>query len=277
MYDNEILKEISFDEFFITYLETRSMSKSRIPIANDASLCKTGHPIMTWFAKNGITPNYNQRGLLIMDAIVSELSKLPYKDYVSKNGKYNGIELIKNSFDTSQPWIKGVITFVRFNTKKMLYPKAYEGIPYNPLVPIFLYAFKLYHDVPYSSWDYKSLDRLVHDDLYHAISPALDIPKYEQQEWIQIRQAYTTLKGEVKRPESYYPAFAPNVKRKEFDCLPKYTKIMLTQIWAAHPEHRSKFCILDPMNWDNIPESLEGDGDIFIPSEKSVSVNSLDW
>jgi hypothetical protein len=31
---------------------------------------------------------------------------------------------------------------------------------------------------------------------------------------------------------------------------------MLTQIWLAHPQHRSNLMILDPNNWDHMPEPL---------------------
>lgn len=31
---------------------------------------------------------------------------------------------------------------------------------------------------------------------------------------------------------------------------------MLAQIWVAHPDNRTKYMVLDPLNWDRVPPAL---------------------
>jgi hypothetical protein len=38
---------------------------------------------------------------------------------------------------------------------------------------------------------------------------------------------------------------------------------MVLQTWAAHPQNRNEYMILDPNNWDNIPQPLVSK-DIFL-------------
>jgi hypothetical protein len=40
---------------------------------------------------------------------------------------------------------------------------------------------------------------------------------------------------------------------------------MLTQIWLAHPTIRNEYMVLDPVNWDNVPQPLVSN-DIFKPA-----------
>jgi hypothetical protein len=46
------------------------------------------------------------------------------------------------------------------------------------------------------------------------------------------------------------------VKDTEIGHLPKLTQTMLTQIWLAHPAKRTQLMVLDPMDWDRMPEPL---------------------
>jgi len=44
----------------------------------------------------------------------------------------------------------------------------------------------------------------------------------------------------------------------ELGTVPKLVTTMLTQIWVAHPSLRTEYMILDPNNWDKMPEPLVG-------------------
>lgn len=47
---------------------------------------------------------------------------------------------------------------------------------------------------------------------------------------------------------------------------------MLTQVWVAHPSLRNEYMVLDPVNWDQMPEPL-------IPTElhKIITPSKLPW
>jgi hypothetical protein len=56
---------------------------------------------------------------------------------------------------------------------------------------------------------------------------------------------------------------------------------MLSQIWVAHPENRTKYMVLDPLNWDRVPPPLI-ETDIFQKPVYEISVavdtdNDLPW
>lgn len=61
---------------------------------------------------------------------------------------------------------------------------------------------------------------------------------------------------------------------------PKLVSTMLTQIWVAHPSVRTNYMVLDPYNWDKMPEPL-ATAEIFAPDPKAVAdkpyVEDLPW
>ena len=54
--------------------------------------------------------------------------------------------------------------------------------------------------------------------------------------------------------------------------MPKLTQTMLTQCWLAHPKHRNPYMILDPQNWDQMPEPLTSSEIFLKPTTKKVVV-----
>jgi hypothetical protein len=54
------------------------------------------------------------------------------------------------------------------------------------------------------------------------------------------------------------------IQDTEIGYLPKITQTILTQCWLAHPELRTPYMILDPNNWDSMPQPLVSN-DIFKP------------
>jgi hypothetical protein len=45
---------------------------------------------------------------------------------------------------------------------------------------------------------------------------------------------------------------------------------MVLQTWAAHPSNRNDYAILDPNNWDNVPEPLVSK-DIFLQNTTQIA------
>jgi hypothetical protein len=60
--------------------------------------------------------------------------------------------------------------------------------------------------------------------------------------------------GQLKNAESTWSL--NGISDTELGHLPKLTQSIMTQIWLAHPSHRSNLMILDPTNWDHMPEPL---------------------
>ena len=139
------------------------------------------------------------------------------------------------------------------------------------LTPLILLAFKQYQGVPYSRWQgLDNLSHIIEPRLYTAITSDVgDLASLGSDRLLQIRQQGLTTRsgsnsGSQKPAETTWQL--TGIKDTEIGHLPKLTQTILTQIWLAHPRHRSPSMILDITNWDNIPAPLFP-VDIFSPSK----------
>jgi hypothetical protein len=57
--------------------------------------------------------------------------------------------------------------------------------------------------------------------------------------------------------------------------VPKLTGTMLCQIWVAHPSLRTEYMVLDPVDWDYMPEPLVSP-EIFITNKAGKSTLTYD-
>lgn len=60
--------------------------------------------------------------------------------------------------------------------------------------------------------------------------------------------------GQLKSAETTWSL--NGISDTELGHLPKLTQSILAQIWLAHPSHRTGLMILNPNNWDDLPEPL---------------------
>jgi hypothetical protein len=126
---------------------------------------------------------------------------------------------------------------------------------YCALVPLILYAHKLIHQIPYSAWSKDTIHFIVNSDLSDAM--LCKVPSISKDELISIRTAgLVTASGQTKSPVSTHMLFGKEQAASVIGDLPKLAKVMLTQIWCAHPENRSRYMVLNPKNWDNMPPHL---------------------
>lgn len=128
---------------------------------------------------------------------------------------------------------------------------------YSSLVPLILAAHKKYNNVPYSDWDPSTLHLVVEKNLCEAMLS--DIPEVTKEEILAIREYGLTVKsgataGSIRNPETTYSLYIG--KDTPISDLPTLAKIMLCQTWCAHPNNRSKYAILNPVDWDGTPEDL---------------------
>lgn len=134
--------------------------------------------------------------------------------------------------------------------------------PYSSLVPLILAGFKKYQNIQYSEWDSTELKYIVDKNLLkamHFYNEENPMPKFTAERLLELRDFGLTFKtgpkaGEVKPVLSSWTL--TGMQGTEFNDYPSLLMTMLTQIWVAHPSVRNQYMVLDPINWDNIPDPL---------------------
>jgi hypothetical protein len=86
-----------------------------------------------------------------------------------------------------------------------------------------------------------------------------EIPQLSKEELLQTRDIALTPKtgakaGIMRNPSTTYALYVPPTS--PLYTLPTLAKIMVLQTWKAHPSLRNSTMILDPLDWDNMPEPL---------------------
>jgi hypothetical protein len=193
------------------------------------------------------------------------------------DGMYDGVLTVRQAItrcDLGSEWFKGLLLYLMSSPRGIIIPAGVKAtspdmLPYSALVPLFLAAFKKYQSIPYSKWvNFKSL---VDPDIYNAMYCVC--PSYTKEELLELRVIGSTIKtgdkaGTVKNPVSTTTITHTGVE--EFDALPRLAKIMLTQVWLAHPTIRHEYMVLNPSNWDEMPSSL-------IDTEVKAPKTILEW
>jgi len=129
---------------------------------------------------------------------------------------------------------------------------------YAVLTPLILAGFKRMQGVSYESWrGLENLDYVVESRLLEAVTATY--PDLGSERLLEIRTQGLTQRsgikaGQLKSAETTWSL--NGIADTELGHLPKLTQSMLAQIWLAHPVHRSTLMILDPNNWDRMPEPL---------------------
>ena len=131
--------------------------------------------------------------------------------------------------------------------------KQYNS-PISPIVPIILAGLKQNKDIKYSQWSREGIESLVPKALANAM--LCDVPDISFSELIQIRNiALSDLTTGILR-NTASSVKLNRVNESMLRELPRLAKYMVLQTWVAHPNNRHKNAILDPRDWDNLPEPL---------------------
>jgi hypothetical protein len=152
---------------------------------------------------------------------------------------------------------------------------------YSALVPLILAGFKKHQDIPYSQWDREAVELFVDANLYSAMT--CEMPELTTARKLELREQGLTIKsgpkaGQLGNPISSWKL--QGIKSTEIGDLPALATTMLGQIWVAHPSLRSKYMILDPNDWDAMPEPLIAVTPDVVEPKKFHSSNSgvdLPW
>lgn len=147
---------------------------------------------------------------------------------------------------------------------------------YSALVPIILAGLKQFQGIKYQSWaldpncylvDKNLLELMLwrDDELYSLGSKRL----------LEIRQQGLTTKsgaraGQVADPKSQWAL--TGIRNTELYKNPTLVNTVLTQIWVAHPSLRHELMVLDPYNWDQMPQPLIDDNIFVIQPQPQKTV-----
>lgn len=127
---------------------------------------------------------------------------------------------------------------------------ASEYMEYCALVPLYMSAFKKYKDIPYSEWDKTNLEYTIDKGLLEAMLAF--VPAEITDDMLIEYRTHNTYNNLPAHKTTAIKA----TKEPMFDSLPRLAKIMLCQVWVAHPSRRNKYMILAPYDWDDMPEPL---------------------
>ena len=249
--DNEAPTEVSFSD----QVRLQPASTSVATVVGQTALLEE------FLNDSLIGPNMQEH---FMPQIIKLLaSRWDMQKCLNEEGLIDGTlarEVIFKNF--ASDWDIGLYLVLMLNSRSSWLKTQYKGEArsYCSLVPLIPYAMKLVHSVPYSKWDRETIGKVVNSKLAQAMTadisacdgvPTKDMIFYRNQGLV-----YKTgpKAGEMRNPESTYRLY--NLKDTPLETLPELAQVMLTQIWCAHPNYRTRYMILDPKNWDNIPTPL---------------------
>lgn len=187
-------------------------------------------------------------------------------------GQFDVLETLKQNIQTK--WDRGLWKLTRVK-RALLMPKQIAQAEYGSFTPLILAGLKKMQGIPYEKWrGCGRLSLIMEAELHDAV--VLDDYSFcdlGSDRLLELRaQGLVTQSGKtagkVKSAESTW-ALA-GLQGTELDKLPKWTQTMVTQCWLAHPKHRSQYMILDPQNWDRMPEPLLSSEIFSKPVEKLV-------
>jgi hypothetical protein len=158
--------------------------------------------------------------------------------------------------------------------RSLLVASQTKAPEYATLTPLILAGFKRMQAVGYEQW--RGLDKLeyiLEPRLYEAVV-GVNVPSLGSERLLQIRQQGLMTRsgksaGQLKNAETTWSL--TGITDTELGHLPKLTQSMLTQIWLAHPVHRHNLMILDPQNWDCMPEPLIANNVLTTPEPQEIA------
>jgi hypothetical protein len=224
------------------------------PLAKRTIRAKAGNDALKeYFVK---PYQFKSWGITILDQLLVEFAghKL---NALGSNGTISGLQYLKDNLDPKSARDLGVYRFLMMDSRSSYLERMYQGDArkYSALVPLILYAHKLYNNVPYSQWERETLNYVVNEELCEAM--LTETPEVPADRLLELREVALMAAGKKRSAVSTYALY--NLGNTELEFCPKLVKHMMLQTWVAHPTNRTKFMVLDPLNWDTMPSPLVTD------------------
>lgn len=192
----------------------------------------------------------------------------------------SGYGFLERHFTTDR--MKGLYYFLMLDSRSSFIKQQYKGEAraYCALVPTIMFAFKLRYGIPYEAWNIEQARLVMPHELYEAAT--IDVPDFTTEELLEARTKGLVWKTGEKAGQPRSPLYTHKLYGMQdtlIGKLPELTQAMLTQIWCAHPDNRTKYMILEPCRWDYIPISLIEPTPTFTHTEpaESTESNDLPW
>lgn len=164
--------------------------------------------------------------------------------------------------------IRDLIRYFALPTGSIIEKKVYLS-PFNAGNSAVLMAARTYKDIPYSAWfePLKNNPAWCKSILGYKLGKAYEFIFTERPTDLEVLKYYANLSSDEKlKVRTAIHARKPNEERtnlfpvyiedENFNKLNKDLKFMVTQSWCWHKDSRNKDMILDPINWDNVPEEI---------------------
>lgn len=130
---------------------------------------------------------------------------------------------------------------------------------YGQLTPLILLGLKHAHGYAYEQFrELEGLEWLLEPLLYSALVEQ-EVPRLTVDRLLQIRSQGLVYRTGPKAGSTRQAASTWQLYGVQDTELGEHTKLLqgiLCQIWLAHPKHRRNTMILDPHDWDNMPQPL---------------------
>lgn len=183
------------------------------------------------------------------------------KTFKNDEGDYEALPFLEHNIGTD-PFKQGLWKVAARLKRGQLIKgqNTSTGAQYSALVPLILAALKRDQKINYSEWTQKSIPLLVDSLLADAmLVPPDDIPTLTNERIMELRvKGLTTMSGasagEIVGPTKKWSL--TGIKDTELGHLPTHAVTMICQTWVAHPSLRTSLMVLDPNDWDGMPEPL---------------------
>lgn len=195
------------------------------------------------------------------EKILSQLAAI--RPVSNENGVFSPLETyksIKNGQNYNNLYGKDAKAAIRILAKCNSPSKLEKS--WSRLMPLTMMAWKKYSNVGYELWDKedKFIKAWLGDVLYDAI---YIVPREHPEAYAsafadpgKFREALLTTNSGTLRKPTQYMGYNKTVYDYSWNS-GNPVKYMIAQLWHAHFSNRNEYMILDPNNWDNIPEPLE--------------------
>lgn len=172
--------------------------------------------------------------------------------------KDTGGKTVMHNCDTRQKRIMYLLSRI---PRATLIPKQIAAPEYARITPLILRGFKQMQNKQYEQFRVmEGLEWLLEPDLLeHCYNIDQTVAEIPPEELLQIRQQ-GLFQRTGKQANTYRKAESSwclyGISATKLGHLPKLTQTIMCQIWLASPALRHKYQILDPFNWDLVPEPL---------------------
>lgn len=213
-----------------------------------AELCETAPPEVIALAKTHVG--------WILPQLLAHIGQMPL--YKTDRGDYQALAFLDRNLGSSAE-LRGMWRLCcRVRRSDFVKPQNnIANAQWSLLVPLILAAVKMYQGVNYSQWSQAGLELICEPQLAEAMMVDADsIPELTASEILAIREIGLTTKttGKVESPQSKWRL--TGLADTALGHLPPLAVTMICQTWVAHPTLRTQYMVLDPNDWDGVPEPL---------------------